>query len=368
VTDRWKDALRDLDDVRPDESVYRRAAQGPTRPDLPSPANRSARIVAGVTAFAVFAVAGVFAWQVLGPVGRREGPLRRSSPSGSSASMAAGLTTWVDPLGWRVDYPEGWTVTPIATQDRVTTTGAAFSNVDPGVASPNPATPSPVGLDPNHMPADAVEVVITHREGGPVPDLLSDDTHFPVQLEELGCSLGTRLLCGALVRGNGLEYSIEVRRGPDASFEDLAVAEAIVASLRFPALASGDRSNGWVSLDRPKFYERGKGTAAWVGGRLGVVYVMRGPEGTYALDLNPDTCGEGQNQTWDPAALQIWIQCPDYLGTGDFRYDRFGRPDPNNAPRYQTPLEAHPVITAWDGSLLIYVDGSMDQLPRMYWP
>lgn len=610
MNDRWKDALHDLDDVGPDESVYRRAEQGPTRSDLPPLPNRSTRIVAAVTAFAVFALAAVFAWQAFRPEALQEGPPNQTpdvvslgeegsvlwparttdalvelqaeadadrggtrwllnpadvadafvgrvlgwgqmryevdlehrddglvvahvtkapescppippairdadaaacyagdeeillaqpvsqgdggiwavvsvtSPSmalavlpgqvitnGGSVDVSAqvpdelpvvvgsvigdrdasgncagasgtarltspdgrirvaigsdrdfgtdcgdrasayvwvasatwrlragadplvgdsteyvavaavpivlaipenapteGLQTYVDPLGWRVDYPAGWSVTPIDTQDRVTITGAAFSNVSPGVASPNPATPSPVGLDPDQMPSDAVEVVVTHLEGGPMPDLTSDDTRFPVTLGGLGCPLDTMLLCGTSVRGGGRDFSIEVRRGQDASPEDIAAAEALVASMRFRALRLGERSDGWASLGRPALYAQGEGSPAWVGGRLGLVYVLRGPKGTYALDLDPDGCGEGQNQTWDPKTLQIWVQCPTYLGTTDMRYDRFGNPDSSNAPTFQSPLDAYPVITAWDGSLLIYVDGSMDQLPQMYWP
>ena len=293
----------------------------------------------------------------------------RDVSSGNSASITdTGVTTYVDPLGWRVDYPADWTVTSIATQDRVTIAGAAFSNVSPGVISPNPATPSPVGLDPVQMPSDAVEVVITHLEGGPMPDLTTDDTRFPVTLDGLGCPLDTMLLCGTSVRGGGRDFSIEVRRGPDASRQDIGAAEELVASMRFRALRLGEKANGWASLGRPALYPLGRGSPAWVGGRLGVVYVLRGPKGTYALDLDPDGCGEGENETWDPKTLQIPVQCPTYLGTTDMRYDRFGNPDPGNATEFQAPLEAHPVITAWDGSLLLYLDGSMDQLPQLYWP
>jgi hypothetical protein len=369
VNDRWRDALHDLDEVGPDESVYQRAAHGPTRTDLPPSPNRPTRIVAGVTAFLVFAAAAVFAWQAFRPAPSVEGPLSSQTTSGNGATLTeTGLTTYVDPLGWRVGYPTDWAVTSIATQDRVTITGAAFSNVSPGVASPNPATPSPVGLDPDQMPSEAVEVVITHLEGGPMPDLTTNDTRFPVTLDGLGCPLDTMLLCGVSVRGGGRDFSIEVRRGPDASADDIAAAEALVASMRFRALRLGQQAHGWASLGRPALYPDGIGTATWVGGRLGVVYVMRGPEGTYALDLNPDSCGEGENETWDPKTLQIWVQCPAYLETTDMRYDRFGNPDPSNAPEFQMPLEAHPVITAWDGGLLLYVEGSMDQLPGMYWP
>ena len=96
---------------------------------------------------------------------------------------------------------------------------------------------------------------------------------------------------------------------------------------------------------------------------------MRGPNGTYVLDLDPDGCGEGESDTCDPETLQIWIRCPGYLGTGDVRYDRFGQPDPRNAPEFQTPLKAHPVITTRGiGTLLVSNDDTMGSLPRSYWP
>ena len=279
-----------------------------------------------------------------------------------------GLTSYVDALEWRVDYPSDWTVTPIATKDMVAYSGAAFSNVDPGVAPPNSATPSPIALDPATMPSDAVEVVITHRAGGPAPDRLSDDTRLPVTLDDLGCSLPSKLLCGAQIRGNGLDYSIEVRRGVDASDQDIAAAEALVASLRFPALRVGDVTAGLTALGPASEYKAERGTPAAMSGPFGVVYVMRGPNGTYVLDLDPDGCGEGESETWDPETLQIWIRCPGYLGTGDVRYDRFGQPDPRNAPEFQIPLKAHPVITTWDGTLLVSIDDTMGSLPRSYWP
>jgi hypothetical protein len=281
---------------------------------------------------------------------------------------AQDLTSYADPLGWRVDHPLDWTVTPIETRDKVAYSGAAFSNVDPGVAPPNSATPSPIALDPSTMPSDAVEVVITHRAGGPGPDRLSDDTRLPVTLDGLGCPLRSKLLCGGQIRGNGLDYSIEVRRGADASDEDIAAAEALVASIRFPALQNGDVAAGLTSLGPTEEFKAGRGTPTYVSGRLGVVYVMRGPNGIYVLDLDPDGCGEGENDTWDPETLQIWIQCPAYLRTGDVRYDRFGQPDPRNAPEFQTPLTAHPVITAWDGTLLVDADTIVGGLARSYWP
>jgi hypothetical protein len=254
-----------------------------------------------------------------------------------------GMVTYTDTLGWRVDVPREWEVTRIDTQDRVTTTGATFM-----------------------APDGHTNVTITHREGGPAPDLLSNDTSFPVSLQDMGCDVETVETCSVQVRGNGLDYSIEWG-SISATQADIDAGAAIVDTLRFPALEGDDRSGGWVSLGEPRWYPEGRGSPAGIT-KLGVVYVLRGPEGDYALDLDPDGCGEGENETWDPDTLQIWIQCPDYLGTGDVRYDRFGNPDSGNAPEFSRPLHAYPVITAWNGTLLVYVDGSIDDLPEQRWP
>ncbi len=71
----------------------------------------------------------------------------------------------------------------------------------------------------------------------------------------------------------------------------------------------------------------------------------------------------------DPRTLQIWIQCPDDPGEGDdVRYERDGSPHPGNGPEFDRLLTSHPVITAWDGSLLVYERGSMDGLAESLWP
>ena len=276
-------------------------------------------------------------------------------------SPGEGLTTYTDQLGWSVDLPIEWTITPIRSQDRVSYNGASFSPV-PANSDPNAVTPGPI-------PLGSVEVVITHRAGGPAPDITSDDSTLPLDLDEIGCGdLERRLVCGGIVRGNGTDYSVEIRRGEDASPDAVEAASAIVRSLRFPALEPGDQSNGWLALGPADRYPEGKGRAVYAGGRLQVVYVMSGPGGTYVLDLEPETCGEGQNMTWDQQASQVWIQCPGYTGTGDVRYDRDGSPDPSNGPEFARALRSYPVITAWDGSLLVYEQGSMDGLAESLWP
>jgi hypothetical protein len=255
-----------------------------------------------------------------------------------------GMVTYTDTLGWRVDVSGEWAVDRIDTQDRVTTTGASFT--------------SPDGY---------TEVTITHREGGPAPDLLSDDSSFPVSLQDMGCDVEAVEACSVQVRGNGLDYSIVWQSDLLATQADIDAGAAIVDTLRFPAMAGGDEIGGWVPLGPLRWFDDGGGTPAAID-RLGVVYVLRGPGGAYALDLDPDGCGEGENETWDPDTLQIWIQCPDYVGTGDVRYGRFGNPDPRNSAEFSQPLHAYPVITAWNGTLLLYRDGRVDDLPEQRWP
>ncbi|MEX2421087.1 MAG: hypothetical protein WD670_04645 [Actinomycetota bacterium] len=62
MTERWQEELRKLREVRPTADLDARIAEGP-HPDMPPPAGR--RVVAAVTAFALFAAAGAFAFSVL---------------------------------------------------------------------------------------------------------------------------------------------------------------------------------------------------------------------------------------------------------------------------------------------------------------
>jgi hypothetical protein len=126
--------------------------------------------------------------------------------------------------------------------------------------------------------------------------------------------------------------------------------EDLIESIRFPSLRNeGPEVNGWVSAGSDQYYPRGEGTPT-ANGTFGVMYVLRGPGSTYALDLEPDGCGEGESETWDPARLQILIQCPD---GHDVRYERDGTPVPGNPASFTQTLAAYPVITAWDGTLLV---------------
>jgi hypothetical protein len=288
-------------------------------------------------------------------------PIVVSIPQNMSAPNTS---TYTDPFGWRVDVPQSWFATTISTQGGVSIEGTEFSNFAVG-ASASPSGSNGLQGSNGVFPANGIVVSITHREGGPAPDLLSDDSKLPVTLGDLGCALQTEVACEEIIRANGLDYTVSVRRGADLSADDLGRAETLVASLGFPSVPSGKEAHGWTSLGRSGLYPDGRGTSTWVDAHLGVAYVMRGPNGIYALDLDPEGCGEGENETWDESTLQIWIRCP---WSGDVRYDRFGEPDPRNDSAFSTPLDAYPVIKAWDGSLLVDAAASIEGLPQQMWP
>jgi hypothetical protein len=85
-----KRALRAFDDVSPDDSVLRRAKGGPRRA-TPTGRSRGERVVAGVTAVAVFALAGTFAWRLLRTTGQQLPP----DPGAEVVDLGAdGSTLW----------------------------------------------------------------------------------------------------------------------------------------------------------------------------------------------------------------------------------------------------------------------------------
>jgi hypothetical protein len=84
MSDRVRNAMGRLNELAPDDAVYVRARQGPREPAPgPEPKPR-ARVVAAVTAFAVFALAVGFAWHIF-----------RASPDAGSSSPSTSPPNWV---------------------------------------------------------------------------------------------------------------------------------------------------------------------------------------------------------------------------------------------------------------------------------
>jgi hypothetical protein len=285
-----------------------------------------------------------------------------------------GTTTYTDIDGWQADVPDTWSAAPLIHEDSGEPAGGAVFSYSRAAGQPEPPpptgsqSPSPSGelgsssseLEAPAMPPGEITMLIQ-------PDLghdPEDDSRFPVTLEELGCDLAASAGCSVSFVGNTVRYTLAIRHGADVPAERIAEAEAIVTSIRFPSLEPRYPRLQLIALGPSDGYPEGKGTSAWADARFGVVYVMSGPMGTYALDV-PDSCGEGQNQTWDAETLEILIECPD---GSDIRYDRFGTPNPLNDPAYRAPISGYDTVITWIGTLVMLPSPLPSGYLERLWP
>jgi hypothetical protein len=186
-------------------------------------------------AFAVFLAAGAFVWA--GFHGGADS-VPRSSDDTPAGEAAPSLLTYVNPMGVQiaVDYPSDWQPQSVSQESDPAVTsagqiGLVVSNASQAMPSPGAATPSPGPLpsDPQ-LPSDYVTVTILTLDAvlhGPLspsalPLSMSDAKVVPGD--------GNIRILEATVSGRPL--TISVQAGPDASSSDLALADAIVASIR----------------------------------------------------------------------------------------------------------------------------------------
>jgi len=264
---------------------------------------------------------------------------------------AEGFVEYTDPQSWMIEHPTAWIVTPFEDQSMplVALTGAAFSNV-PLVADLPNGLPRPPKDDAF---ADGVALVIEHVDGGPVPDRLSNDSRFPLDPADATSAQDRGGWTHAMsFRGNGIDYHLMYAIGPEATDADVQALMDMIGTIHFPTLRMGDREEhgGWVYAGDPQWLRLGRGSSTYIyNSHLQVVYVIRLGGVNYALDVPELNC-EGANETWDDQTRQVLMESPCF---GDVRYDLDGTPDPDNPPGFLETLTIHPVIEAWDGSLLI---------------
>lgn len=87
---RWERELRRLENIdAPTARIRQRAAEGPTSIGREPERSGRQRVVAGVVAFAVFAAAGVFAWQAFRPVGGEQLGPAPADPQGVVVNLVA---------------------------------------------------------------------------------------------------------------------------------------------------------------------------------------------------------------------------------------------------------------------------------------
>jgi hypothetical protein len=171
-------------------------------------------------AVVVFVAAGAFAWRAF-----------ERNPE-EEAGITPDLSTYTDPLGWRIDYPADWYVVPIDTGDaRVQERGAQFSNIDLPVPLWFPDTP----LQPNDadLPAYGVAFIVTHRFGGPSQDL-AQIPELPVSSRDLSVGSapgGSPSIETLAFRIGDVPFQVVIKLGPEVAPGQLDVVNGLLSSL-----------------------------------------------------------------------------------------------------------------------------------------
>jgi hypothetical protein len=202
-----------------------------------------------------------------------------SSTSGpATSSTGSELATYENPMGIQItfSYPSKWFARSVSQTVGGLSYGAAVSNLEAAVPSEDPAAPSPGPMpsDPN-LSLDYVRVTILTSNQPATSQL--PDTPLPLSMYDAAqVAPGPENLAELKARVSGVALVIQVSAGPNASADDLAAADAIVASIRptettstttrdefflAPHLAGGQ---GWDSVSSaPIPASQRDGTTAW---------------------------------------------------------------------------------------------------------
>jgi hypothetical protein len=247
-------------------------------------------------------------------------------------SLPAGLSTYTAPAGWKFDHPDGWSIST------------------PGDA---------VVLSNRELGTETVRLSISQLDVG-LLDLADHDSSFPLDDSDFTADPDSDRV--AEYQGNGVRYRAALSVGADAVQADIDRMNSVVSSIRFPSIRGGEDGGIWHSLGT-RGYEEGIGTPAFLS-EVDLGYLVRAPGGAYALGPNIESCGEGENTTWDASARQILFECPN---GPDVRYELDGRPLPGNPPGYTDALHVYRVIVAWDGTFLVTLSQPIPVDPAIYW-
>jgi hypothetical protein len=268
-----------------------------------------------------------------------------------------------DPLGWTAEIPEGWHVLPLdGSNGRYSVRGAAISN-EPLRAGPDGTYPDLSGLFP-----DGAALIVTHREGGPAPDYLSDDSTFPLRWGDFQAIPGGLVVGSTLdFRANGMDFTLDLAVRADAPEDLVRTLQAIVASIHPLPLTDGELPNGYFVVSAGAVAEAPAIRVLDLisdTGKEERFLLVHAPGGYYALDL-PSGAGPSSEFIWDaPTQEIVWTQGGEVFA----RYDREGAPALQPPGADLAPLLIHPVVRAWDAAhLLLRPDVTFGPLPPEMW-
>lgn len=283
-------------------------------------------------------------------------PTASSSPSSSPGTEEGRLHE--SPLGWIAEVPAGWHVLDFSGFGRVSVQGTSFSNV--------PLGPTEDGMHPDlsELFPDGAALIVSHREGGPAPDYLSDDSTFPLRWEDFRAIPGG-LVVGSVqsFRANGSEFTVELAVRADAPESLMQDIRAIFDSIRPIPLTAGETlANGYVVLDAATIPKVGSGSVVEVAGMS--FMLIHAPGGYYALGL-PDDVPASFEFYFDAHEQQvIWTQEGELFAR--YSWDGTVVEGPPGARLAALPI--HPVVRAWDGQhLLLHPGTQYGPLPSGTW-
>jgi hypothetical protein len=147
--------------------------------------------------------------------------------------------------------------------------------------------------------------------------------------------------------------SLDTQGGSSLSASQSEIVSRVISSIQFPQWEPGDTRNGWTALsspgnEGPSSKDAGISWQCVSSGNLCDVLVYGG-DAPYLLGPI-QTCGEGENMTADASSqYPIVMECP-HDPTQSWTLS--GQPAPSNMPGNDQQLDKHPVIVAWDGTLL----------------
>jgi hypothetical protein len=249
-----------------------------------------------------------------------------SSTPTPTATSSITSTTYTDPRGWTMQVPSTWS----SQQAPMTLYGSGGSgqefrgdglvlDIYTGTVITIPANDSTLSLDAGTL-------------------LQQTDTGWQGTFEF-----------------DGLAWTVALRTEDGSSALTQTQSEAIanmIASIAFPSWHLGDTRNGWTALfptpnDNPA--ERQAKISWSICDKVGCYVLAYGNDPP--MLLGPiKTCGEGENMTADPSSpYPIVLECPN---DPTQLWTIKGQPAPTNMAGDDQQLETHPVIVAWDGTLL----------------
>jgi hypothetical protein len=285
-------------------------------------------------------------------------------PAGSTepeptVSVSPDAELYEGPLGWMAQVPESWHVLEFeGFTGRQSIQGAAFST------EPLRRTADGTHPDLSELFPDGAALIVSHREGGPAPDVWSGDSTFPLRWEDFR-AIPSGLVVGSVqyFRANGADLTLELAVRADAPAELLQTLQSIVASIRPAPMTAGQQlPTGYIAIDAGPVGEVGSGAVFELDAET--FLVVHAPGGYYALDL-PTEVPAASVFTWDAEAQEVvWTQEGEVFA----RYDRAGQPVLSPEGADLALLAIHPVVDPWGGThLLLHPSAGYGSLPDNFW-